>query len=100
MQQEYAPKLQQEDEEAGRLQREIDAAAAKNRERLKERTSVRNAYLEIVNMPYFLYATIDWYSRCVVLVFQSPEYYPSPVSLAPAAAPLKILLRLLRVMPP
>ena len=45
-------KLCEEEEEAERLQREIDAAAAKNRERLKELAAVRNAYPVIVIMSY------------------------------------------------
>jgi hypothetical protein len=45
-------KLCQEEEETERLQREIDAAAAKNREKLKELAAVRNAYQVIVIVSY------------------------------------------------
>ena len=77
--------LQEQEEETQRIQRLIDEAALKNKEKLKELAAVRNSYPVIVRI-FFLFQL-----SCALILFlvtQSPEYSQRPVSPAPPSDPL------------
>jgi hypothetical protein len=77
--------LQEQEEETQRIQRLIDEATLKNKEKLKELAAVRNSYPVIVRI-FFLFQL-----SCALILFlvtQSPEYSQRPVSPAPPSDPL------------
>ena len=76
--------LQDHDEETQRIQRLIDEAALRNKEKLKELAAVRNAYPVIVRIFFWFQLSCP---QILVLVAQSPEYSQSPVSPAPSSDP-------------
>ena len=76
--------LQEQEEETQRIQRLIDEAALKNKEKLKELAVVRNSYPVIVQIFFLLQLSCP---LILFLVTQSPEYSQRPVLPAPSSDP-------------
>jgi hypothetical protein len=76
--------LQEQDEETQRIQRLIDEATLKNKEKLKELAAVRNSYPVIVQ----IFVLFQLFCPLILfLVTQSPEYSQRSVSPAPSLDP-------------